>query len=282
MKSTNEKNIENIEFLENKNIKNIEKLIKIMSYLRDPKYGCAWDRKQSFESIAPYTVEEAYEVVQAIQDGDFEGLKDELGDLLLQVVFLSQLANEKNLFNFENVVLSIKEKLIRRHPHIFDIKNEKTLNTPEDVKNQWDKIKLEENNNKKFDASALDRVTKTLPSVLKSQKIQEEVSKDGFDFKNVENCINKLLEELNEYKDALQAQNEKNLIDEGGDLLFSAINILRKSGINSEEALNYANTKFIKRYRKAEELASNDGFKFKETTISQKNEYLIKSKKFYS
>ena len=282
MKSTNEKNIENIEFLENKNIKNIEKLIKIMSYLRDPKYGCAWDRKQSFESIAPYTVEEAYEVVQAIQDGDFEGLKDELGDLLLQVVFLSQLANEKNLFNFENVVLSIKEKLIRRHPHIFDIKNEKTLNTPEDVKNQWDKIKLEENNNKKFDASALDRVTKTLPSVLKSQKIQEEVSKDGFDFKNVENCINKLLEELNEYKDALQAQNEKNLIDEGGDLLFSAINILRKSGINSEEALNYANTKFIKRYRKAEELASNDGFKFKETTISQKNEYWIKSKKFYS
>ena len=282
MKSTNEKNIENIEFLENKNIKNIEKLIKIMSYLRDPKYGCAWDRKQSFESIAPYTVEEAYEVVQAIQDGDFEGLKDELGDLLLQVVFLSQLANEKNLFNFDNVVLSIKEKLIRRHPHIFDIKNEKTLNTPEEVKNQWDKIKLEENNNKKFDASALDRVTKTLPSVLKSQKIQEEVSKDGFDFKNVENCINKLLEELNEYKDALQAQNEKNLIDEGGDLLFSAINILRKSGINSEEALNYANTKFIKRYRKAEELASNDGFKFKETTISQKNEYWIKSKKFYS
>jgi len=282
MKSTNEKNIENIEFLENKNIKNIEKLIKIMSYLRDPKYGCAWDRKQSFESIAPYTVEEAYEVVQAIQDGDFEGLKDELGDLLLQVVFLSQLANEKNLFNFDNVVLSIKEKLIRRHPHIFDNKNEKTLNTPEDVKNQWDKIKLEENNNKKFDSSALDRVTKTLPSVLKSQKIQEEVSKDGFDFKNVENCINKLLEELNEYKDALQAQNEKNLIDEGGDLLFSAINILRKSGINSEEALNYANTKFIKRYRKAEELASNDGFKFKETTISQKNEYWIKSKKFYS
>ena len=105
---------------------------------------------------------------------------------------------------------------------------------------------------------------------MKSQKIQEEVSKDGFDFKNVEDCINKLLEELNEYKDALQAQNEKNLIDEGGDLLFSAINILRKSGINSEEALNYANTKFVNRYRKAEELASDDGFQFKEITISQK------------
>ena len=129
---------------------------------------------------------------------------------------------------------------------------------------------------------SFERLFITLPSVLKSQKIQEEVSKDGFDFKNVENCINKLLEELNEYKDALQAQNEKNLIDEGGDLLFSAINILRKSGINSEEALNYANTKFIKRYRKAEKLASNDGFQFKETTISQKNEYWIKSKKFYS
>ena len=121
------KNKNNIKFLDNKSIKNIEKLLKIMSYLRDPENGCAWDREQSFESIAPYTVEEAYEVVQAIQDKDFEGLKDELGDLLLQVVFLSQLANEKNLFNFEDVVLSIKEKLIRRHPHIFDYKNKKNL-----------------------------------------------------------------------------------------------------------------------------------------------------------
>ena len=107
-------------------------------------------------------------------------------------------------------------------------------------------------------------------------------SKDGFDFKNVEGCINKLLEELCEYKEALQTLNKKSLIDEGGDLLFSAINILRKSGINSEEALNNANTKFINRYRKAEELASKDGFQFKEITISQKNEYWIKSKKFYS
>ncbi|MAC61967.1 MAG: nucleoside triphosphate pyrophosphohydrolase [SAR116 cluster bacterium] len=279
MKSINKKNIE---FLNNKSTKNIEKLIKIMSYLRDPENGCAWDREQTFESIAPYTVEEAYEVVQAIQDRDFEGLQDELGDLLLQVVFLSQLANEKNLFNFEDVVLSIKEKLIRRHPHIFDYKNKKILNTPEDVRNQWDKIKLKEKNNNEFNKSSLDRVTKTLPSVLKSQKIQEEVSKDGFDFKNVEDCINKLLEELNEYKEALQTQNKKNLIDEGGDLLFSAINILRKSGINSEEALYNANGKFINRYRKAEELASNDGFQFKEITIFKKNEYWIKSKKFYS
>ena len=282
MKSTNEKNIENIEFLENKNIKNIEKLLKIMSYLRDPENGCAWDREQSFESIAPYTVEEAYEVVQAIQDKDFENLKDELGDLLLQVVFLSQLANEKNLFNFDDVVINIKEKLIRRHPHIFDYKNKNILNTPDDVKNQWDKIKLKENNNKKFDKSSLDRITKILPSVLKSQKIQEEVSKDGFDFKNVEGCVNKLLEELGEYKKELKTQNKKKLIDEGGDLLFSAINILRKSGINSEEALNNAITKFINRYRKAEELASSDGLQFKETTIYQKNEYWIKSKKFYS
>ena len=279
MKSINKKNIK---FLDNKSIKNIEKLLKIMSYLRDPENGCAWDREQSFESIAPYTVEEAYEVVQAIQDRNFEGLKDELGDLLLQVVFLSQLANEKNLFNFDDVVLGIKEKLIRRHPHIFDYKNKKILNTPDDVKKQWDKIKLEENNNKKFDKSALDRITKTLPSVLKSQKIQEEASKDGFDFKNVEECVNKLLEELDEYKEAFQTQNKKSLIDEGGDLLFSAINILRKSGINSEEALNNANTKFINRYRKAEELASNDGFQFKEITVSKKNEYWIKSKKFYS
>ena len=280
MKSKNKKNIQ---FLKSENLSNIEKLLKIMKYLRDPENGCAWDKKQSFESMAPYTIEEAYEVVQAIQDKNFEELKSELGDLLLQVVFLSQLANEKHLFNFDDVVLSIKEKLIRRHPHIFDDKNEdNNLKTAEEVKNQWDKIKLEENNDKKLNKSALSRVTKILPSILKSQKIQEEVGKDGFDFKNVEECINKLLEELNEFKEALQHQNEKNLIDEGGDLLFSAINILRKSGISSEEALNQANRKFIKRYTKAEELASNDGVQFKDSPLQEKNKYWIESKKFYS
>ena len=130
-------------YLNDKKTKELDKLLKIMSHLRDPDKGCPWDIKQTFESIAPYTIEEAYEVSQSIQDKDYDELKDELGDLLLQVVFLSQIAKEKKLFKFNDVVKSINKKLIRRHPHIFE-KNT-NIKSPNDVKNQWDKIKEQEN-----------------------------------------------------------------------------------------------------------------------------------------
>ncbi len=266
-----------LSYLNNKKTNELDKLLSIMSHLRDPDKGCPWDIKQTFKSIAPYTIEEAYEVNQSIQDEDYDELKDELGDLLLQVVFLSQIAKEKELFKFNDVVKSINKKLVRRHPHIF----EKNINikTPDDVKNQWDKIKKQENKHKSKKINTLAKITKNLPSIIKSQKIQEEVSKEGFDFKNVNDCILKLQEEIQEFNEALKLNDKQKILDEGGDILFSSINILRKAGINSEEALEHANNKFTKRYNNSEMLANKDNKKFSDLSLQKKHKYWLKSKK---
>ena len=264
-------------YLNDKKTNELDKLLNIMSHLRDPDKGCPWDIKQTFKSIAPYTIEEAYEVNQSIQDEDYHELKDELGDLLLQVVFLSQIAKEKHLFKFNDVVKSINKKLIRRHPHIFE-KNT-NIKTPDDVKNQWDRIKEQEKKEKTKNINTLSKITKNLPSIIKSQKIQEEVSKDGFDFKNVNDCILKLQEEIQEFKEALKTNDKQKCLDEGGDVLFSSINILRKAGINSQEALEYANNKFTKRYNYSEMLARKENENFAEISLEKKHKYWLKSKK---
>ena len=264
-------------YLNDKKTNELDKLLNIMSHLRDPDKGCPWDIKQTFKSIAPYTIEEAYEVNQSIQDEDYHELKDELGDLLLQVIFLSQIAKEKHLFKFNDVVKSINKKLIRRHPHIFE-KNT-NIKTPDDVKNQWDKIKEQEKKEKTKNINTLSKITKNLPSIIKSQKIQEEVSKDGFDFKNVNDCILKLQEEIQEFKEALKTNDKQKCLDEGGDVLFSSINILRKAGINSQEALEYANNKFTKRYNYSEMLARKENKNFAEISLEKKHKYWLKSKK---
>ena len=264
-------------YLNDKKTNELDKLLNIMSHLRDPDKGCPWDIKQTFKSIAPYTIEEAYEVNQSIQDEDYHELKDELGDLLLQVVFLSQIAKEKHLFKFGDVVKSINKKLIRRHPHIFE-KNT-NIKTPDDVKNQWDRIKEQEKKEKTKNINTLSKITKNLPSIIKSQKIQEEVSKDGFDFKNVNDCILKLQEEIQEFKEALKTNDKQKCLDEGGDVLFSSINILRKAGINSQEALEYANNKFTKRYNYSEMLARKENENFAEISLEKKHKYWLKSKK---
>ncbi len=264
-------------YLNDKKTNELEKLLNIMSHLRDPDKGCPWDIKQTFKSIAPYTIEEAYEVNQSIQDEDYSELKDELGDLLLQVVFLSQIAKEKHLFKFNDVVKSINKKLIRRHPHIFE--RNTNIKTPDDVKNQWDRIKEQEKKEKRKNINTLSKITKNLPSIIKSQKIQEEVSKDGFDFKNVNDCILKLQEEIQEFKEALKTNDKQKCLDEGGDVLFSSINILRKSGINSQEALEYANNKFTKRYNYSEMLARKENKNFAEISLEKKHKYWLKSKK---
>ena len=264
-------------YLNDKKTNELDKLLNIMSHLRDPDKGCPWDIKQTFKSIAPYTIEEAYEVNQSIQEEDYHELKDELGDLLLQVVFLSQIAKEKHLFKFNDVVKSINKKLIRRHPHIFE-KNT-NIKTPDDVKNQWDRIKKKEKKEKTKNINTLSKITKNLPSIIKSQKIQEEVSKDGFDFKNVNDCILKLQEEIQEFKEALKTNDKQKYLDEGGDVLFSSINILRKAGINSQEALEYANNKFTKRYNYSEMLARKENKNFAEISLEKKHKYWLKSKK---
>ena len=271
-----------LKFIDDTKLNDLNKLIKIMELLRDPEDGCAWDLKQTFSSIAPFTIEEAYEVSQAIQDENFDELKEELGDLLLQVIFHSQLASEKTYFDFNDVVISIKNKLIKRHPHIFNKTSE--IKNADEVKRQWDKIKKIEKRNKKdsFINNQMNEVTKNLPSIIKAQKLQETASNDGFDFKNVDQCIQKLLEELDEFNEAQILKNNERLLDESGDLIFSVINILRKSGINSEEALNHANRKFIKRYNKSEELAKKDSINFSNASLKIKNHYWLQSKKFFN
>ena len=264
----------------NKNSKStldeVNKLLKIMELLRDPNEGCPWDIKQNFSSIAPHTIEEAYEVSNAIEQKDYNELKNELGDLLLQVIFHSQIAKEKNLFNFDDVIKSINQKLIRRHPHIF--KNIKDINNEIDVKQQWDKIKEKERGNDKSLKSDLGGITQNIPSILKAQKLQERASLYGFDWLRIEDTIEKLNEEIQELKEVYESNNNKRILDESGDLLFSAINIVRKLNISADQALSHANQKFITRYQKSEELSKNEKEIFSKLSLEKKNIYWEKSK----
>ena len=269
-------NNKKISFLDNNNLNNIQKLLKILEYLRNPEKGCAWDIKQTFSSISPYTIEEAYEVAQAIQDENFDNLREELGDLLLQVIFHSQMASEIKMFDFQDVVKSIIAKLIRRHPHIFNIKNKLTSN---EVSNQWEKIKqFEQKKNNINQLLNFDSIPNNFPSTLKALKIQKKAASFGFDWENIDDAINKIDEEYNEFKKAIEIKNRKSQIDEMGDLLFSCINVCRKLNINFDESLQMTNKKFVKRYNKAENLALDDKKVFENLSLSEKEFYWQKAK----
>ncbi len=221
----------------------INPLVKIMARLRDPENGCSWDVAQDFKSIAPYTIEEAYEVSDAIDRDDMDDLKDELGDLLLQVVFHSQMAKESGAFTIEDVITSICNKMTRRHPHIF---------AETDVKNwDWEKLKEEERNDSGH-ASAMDGVAYALPALMRAQKLQKRAKRTGFDWDEVDDCIAKLEEEIIELR---AAKTEAQQHEESGDLLFAAVNVVRHYGVDAEIALKEGNKKFEKRFRKMEELA---------------------------
>ena len=216
-----------------------------MSQLRDRENGCEWDKQQTFKSIAPFTIEEAYEVVDAIDREDITDLKEELGDLLLQVVFLSQIADEDNLFSFDDVAEAISSKLIRRHPYVF---SNQQSHTPEDQMNQWEKIKQNERSLKKQEGM-LDGIANNLPALKRSQKIQDRASKAGFDWPDTEGIINKIKEETKEIEDAIKL-NDTNLIkEEIGDLLMIVTNLAQKLNIDSEVALKDSSNKFIDRFR---------------------------------
>ena len=216
-----------------------------MSHRRDRENGCEWDKQQTFKSIAPFTIEEAYEVVDAIDREDITDLKEELGDLLLQVVFLSQIADEDNLFSFDDVAEAISNKLIRRHPYVF---SNQQSHTPEDQMNQWEEIKQNERSLKKQEGT-LDGIANNLPALKRSQKIQDRASKAGFDWPDTEGIINKIKEETKEIEDAIKL-NDTNLIkEEIGDLLMIVTNLAQKLNIDSEGALKDSSNKFIDRFR---------------------------------
>lgn len=222
----------------------LTRLLRIMATLRDPQDGCEWDLAQDFSSIVPYTIEEAYEVADAIERGSMDDLRDELGDLLLQVVFHSRMAEESDLFAFEDVARAISDKMEARHPHIFGdatgIMGER----------RWEALK-EAEREEKGQTSAMDGVAKALPALLRAEKLQKRAARTGFDWPDKEGPAAKVLEEMEELADAPQDKQ----IEEAGDLLFAAVNLVRAYGIPPEDALRAANIKFERRFRSMEEKA---------------------------
>jgi ATP diphosphatase len=226
----------------------IERLVRIMERLRNPKTGCEWDSVQTFETIAPYTIEEAYEVADAIQRGDMADLKDELGDLLLQVVFHSRMAEEAGLFDLSDVAAAISGKMERRHPHIF-------LGATEGGHHLWEQIKASERG-AKGTGGALDGVAIALPALLRAEKLQKRAARTGFDWPDPSGARAKIEEELAEVE---AAESDAEREEEIGDLLFAVVNWARKQGIDPEAALRAANTKFERRF-KAMEAEAGDAF----------------------
>ena len=225
----------------------ISRLLEIMRRLRDPKSGCPWDLEQDFATIAPYTIEEAYEVASAIETADYTALKDELGDLLLQVVFHAQMAREKELFDFGNVVEAICEKMIRRHPHVFA---KFQVAGASGVARAWDEIKRQERATKKDRTPGLlDDVQAALPSLTRAIKLQNRAAEVGFDWPNAVHVTDKIAEETRELAEASNSLPREKIVEEFGDLLFAMANLARHLDLDPEDALRGANAKFVRRFR---------------------------------
>lgn len=227
----------------------MQDLIAVMAKLRDPNGGCPWDLEQDFASIAPYTIEEAYEVADAIDRGDMKDLREELGDLLLQSVYHAQMAAESNDFTIHDVIHDVTDKMITRHPHVF---GDTEAISAADVDKIWDERKAEEKAEAE-NKSALDGVAMGLPALLRAQKLQKKAGKVGFQWTEIQSVLSKLEEELHELNEAIDSKSLKEQEEELGDVLFVVANIGRVLGINAEEALRQANGKFMRRFNGMEE-----------------------------
>lgn len=246
-----------------------ERLLDIMDELREQ---CPWDRKQTFESLRHLTIEETYELGDAILDNDLQEIKKELGDLLLHIVFYAKIGSEQNAFDIGDVANEICDKLINRHPHIYG--DTKVYDADQVIKN-WESIKLKEGRN-----SVLEGVPKSLPALVKAFRIQEKVAGVGFEWDNAEDVLDKVKEEIIELKQEVEDQNLDKMEDEFGDVLFSLINYARYHKINPELALERTNKKFIKRFKYIEESAKKEGKVINELTLDQMEVFWNKAKKF--
>jgi len=233
----------------------IDKLLEVMKGLRDAEDGCPWDQKQDFSSIAPYTVEEAYEVADAIEREDFAALRDELGDLLFQVVFHAQMASEAGLFDFDDVAGTISDKMLRRHPHVFGTDEERAVGV---VDGAWERIKAEERANKDDD-SALAGVAVALPALKRAQKLGKRARTVGFDWPDRHGVRGKIHEELDELEAAVGSRSAASIEEEFGDLLFAVVNLARHLSVDPEKALTSANYKFERRFRDMESAVREGG-----------------------
>lgn len=237
---------------------NINRLTRIMDELREK---CPWDMKQNIHTLRQQTIEETYELADAITDEDWEGIKEELGDLLLHVVFYAKIGNEKNKFTLEEVIDGICEKLIKRHPHIYgDVK----VNDEEDVKKNWEQIKLREGKK-----SVLSGVPKSLPAMVKAMRIQEKAKQVGFEWATKEQVWEKVEEEKSELLEAVESGKMECIEEEAGDLFFSVINYVRFLNVDAENSLELTNKKFIKRFCQMEEVVQKKGKNLSEMSLSE-------------
>ena len=237
---------------------NMHRLLEIMAALRDPKTGCPWDIKQTFETIVPHTLEEAYEVADSIERGHMEELKDELGDLMFQVVFYAQMAKEQGLFDFSDIVDAINDKLVRRHPHVFagaEFENEVDLNEA------WEQSKQDEREHKseQESVSVLHGVASALPALKRAQKLQKRAARVGFDWPSVQPVVDKLREEIDELEQEIASNDRQAQFEEVGDLMFSCVNLARHLEVDAEESLRACNKKFEQRFNYIENALRENG-----------------------
>ena len=250
-----------------------ERLLNIMDVLREQ---CPWDKKQTLQSLRHLTIEETYELCDAIINDDLEELKGEIGDLILHMVFYSKIASERKAFDIGDVLKNVCEKLIHRHPHIYgNVKAE----SEEEVKKNWEKLKLEEGDESKEAQSVLKGVPKSLPSLVKAVRIQDKVKGIGFDWDNKEQVWEKVKEELDEFKTEVEAEHHEKMEQEFGDLMFSLVNYARFIGINPEDALEKTNKKFVNRFKKMELTINREGRDLNEMNLDEMNKYWEEAKR---
>jgi len=253
------------------NTKALDAFNNLLNIMAELRAKCPWDKEQTFNSIRHLTIEETYELSDAILQNDKTEIKKELGDLLLHIVFYARMAEEENSFNITDIINSLNEKLIRRHPHIY---GNTQANTPEEVKTNWEGIKMTEGRK-----SVLSGVPSTLPALLKAYRIQDKARGVGFDWEEPHQVLDKVIEELHELTDEIKQGNTEKAEDEFGDLLFSLINYARFIHINPEDALTKTNTKFIKRFMYLEDKAREQGKTLKEMTLAEMDVYWNEAKK---
>jgi tetrapyrrole methylase family protein/MazG family protein len=254
-------------------LNSLSKLIKITETLMGDD-GCPWDKVQTRESLKPYLVEETYEVLEALDENDPEKIKDELGDLLYQILFHSKISSLKGEFDFQDVIDNLSEKMVRRHPHVFE---ERKLNTPDQVIRQWEEIKKKENN-KANQKSILDSVPINLPSLLRAQKLQKKAAKEGFDWKQINDVFDKLDEEIKEFKEAVLKKKNTDIQSEIGDIIFVITNIAKFYKVDAEEALRSTNNKFIKRFQFIEQKIEGKGKTLKDCPLEEMERYWQEAK----
>jgi nucleoside triphosphate diphosphatase len=246
------------------NLQHTQALLEIMAQLRNPQGGCPWDLAQNFETIAPYTLEEAYEVADAIERGNMHDLKHELGDLLLQVVFHAQIAKEIGAFTFEEVAEAVAKKMRTRHPHVF---GNTVIESADEQTMHWEKLKAAERAQTNVNASALDGVALGLPALLRAQKLQKRAARVGFDWPDISGVLNKLQEEIGELNDAIASGNTAHAQEELGDALFALVNVARFLDADAETALRSTNTKFTRRFTHVENAVRATGKTLENSTL---------------